>query len=189
MRHRVYGKKLGRNKNERTRLFKGLVQELFLHGSLTTSETKAKSIKGLVDKIINLAKNKNSQRLLQSYFTNKVLEERVAKEIAPKLQDRVSGYTSIVRLGLQEGDRTTYVKMSLIGQEELKPLAKESSKEKKVVSVPPTGSPRFGEAGEAGKRLESNDKRQVASGKSQESVEEVKTKKSKVKKEKEGSSL
>ncbi len=132
MRHRVYGKKLGRNKNERTRLFKGLVQELFLHGSLITSETKAKSIKGLVDKIINLAKNKNSQRLLQAYFTNKALEERVSGEIAPKLDGRVSGYTSMIRLGVQEGDRTTLVKMSIIGQEELKPLGKKEVKKETV---------------------------------------------------------
>lgn len=124
MRHRVYGKKLGRNKNERTALFKGLVQQLVLHGTITTTEAKAKAIKGLVDKIINLAKNKNSQRLLQAYFTNKALQERLVKEIVPKLEDRVSGYTSLIRMGIREGDRTTLVKMSIIGNEDLKPLEK-----------------------------------------------------------------
>ena len=122
MRHRVYGKKLGRNKNERTALFKSLVQELFIHGNLTSSETKIKAIKGLVDKIINLAKSKNSKRLLQAYFTNPQLSERLVKEIAPKLSDRTSGYTSSVRLGEREGDRTTLVKLSIIGSEKLKPL-------------------------------------------------------------------
>ncbi len=126
MRHRVYGKKLGRNKNERTALFKSLVQELFLHGSITTTQAKAKSIKGLVDKIITLAKNKNSQRLLQAFFTNKALEERVIKEITPKLGNRVSGYTSLVKMGIREGDRSLMVKMNLIGAEKLKPLEKES---------------------------------------------------------------
>ncbi|MBI4038548.1 50S ribosomal protein L17 [Candidatus Daviesbacteria bacterium] len=122
MRHRVYGSKLGRNKNERVTLFKGLARQLFLHGTIITSESKAKAVKGIIDKIINLAKNKNSQRLLETYFTNRLIQERLIKEIAPKLQNRVSGYTSLVRLGEREGDRTTLVKMSLIGMEELKPL-------------------------------------------------------------------
>lgn len=136
MRHRVYGKKLGRNKNERSALFKSLVQELFLHGSITTTESKAKAIKGLVDKIINLAKNKNSQRLLQSYFANKALRDRLINEITPKLAGRVSGYTGLVRIGVRSGDQTMMVKMSLIGAEELKPIEKVISKasEKKVNS-------------------------------------------------------
>ena len=123
----MYGKKLGRNKNERTALFKSLVQELILHGTITTTQSKAKAIKGLVDKIINLAKNKNSQRLLSAYFTNKLLQERLISEIVPKLGSRVSGYTTTMRVGVREGDRTTVVKMSIIGNENLKPLEKITS--------------------------------------------------------------
>ncbi len=130
MRHRVYGKKLGLDKNGRTALFKSLVQELVLHGTITTSESKAKAIKGLVDKIITLAKSKHSQRLLSAYFVNKDLQERLVKDIVPKLGIRVSGYTSMVRIGTREGDRTTLVKMSIIGSENLKPL-----EEKKVIKT------------------------------------------------------
>ncbi len=124
MRHRVYGKKLGRDKNERTALFKSLVQELILHGTITTSESKAKAIKGLVDKIITLAKSKNTQRLLQVYFSNKLLQERLVKEIVPKLGARVSGFTSMVRIGTRLGDRTTMVKLSIIGSEKIKETKK-----------------------------------------------------------------
>lgn len=129
MRHRVYGKKLGRDKNERTALFKSLVQELVLHGTITTSESKAKAIKGLIDKIITLAKSKNTQRLLSAYFVNKALQERLIKDIVPKLGARVSGFTSMVRMGTREGDRTTLVKLSIIGSENLKPLEKAVKKE------------------------------------------------------------
>ena len=134
MRHRVYGKKLGRNKNERTALFKSLVQELILHGTITTSESKAKAIKGLVDKIINLAKSNNTRRLLQAFLVNKDLQERLVKEIVPKLGSRTSGYTSVMRMGEREGDRTTLVKMSIIGSEELKPLEKQESRIKNLES-------------------------------------------------------
>ncbi len=125
MRHRVYGQKLGRNKNERTALFKSLVQSILIHGTIQTSETKAKAIKGLIDKIINLAKSKNSKRLLGAYLTQKPLQERLIKEIAPKLADRTSGYTSTVKLQSRLGDNTRLVRMSIIGSEKLEPIKKE----------------------------------------------------------------
>ncbi|OGE26450.1 50S ribosomal protein L17 [Candidatus Daviesbacteria bacterium RIFCSPHIGHO2_02_FULL_39_12] len=126
MRHRVYGRKLGRNKNQREGLFKSLVQSLLTHGTITTSEAKAKAIKGMVDRIISLAKNKNTQYLLQSYLVNRDLRERLVKEIIPKLENRVSGFTTLVRIGTRKGDQTTLVKMSIIGNEKLKPLTKKS---------------------------------------------------------------
>lgn len=134
MRHRVYGKKLGRNKDERDTLFKSLAYNLFSHGTIETSQTKAKAIKGLVDKIINLAKSKTSKHLLQSYMPSKLLQERLIKEIAPKMQNRVSGYTSLVRLGKRLGDNTMMVRLSLIGMEELKPVRKVISEKGKVKS-------------------------------------------------------
>ena len=133
MRHRLYGKHLGRNKDERDVLFKNLVQSLILHGSIQTSEAKAKAIKGLIDKIINLAKSKTSQRLLQAYLINESLRERLIKEILPKLENRVSGYTSLIRLGRRLGDNTMVVKMSLIGAESLKPLEKVTGDKKQVI--------------------------------------------------------
>ncbi len=125
MRHRVYGKHLGRNKDQRKTLFKGLIYSLFSHGTIQTSEVKAKAIKGLVDKVINLAKDKDTYGQVQSFINDKFLRERLIKEIIPQLGKRTSGYTSVVKLGNRLGDQTMMVKMSLIGAEELKPIAKE----------------------------------------------------------------
>lgn len=123
MRHKVYGKHLGRDKDQRATLFKGLVQQLFIHGSIQTSEAKAKAIKGLVDKVINLAKNK------------KIYRFGLTKEILPKLGSRTSGYTSLVKLGTRLGDQAMMVKMSLIGAERLSvPSSQLSDKSKSVVS-------------------------------------------------------
>ena len=149
MRHRVYGRHLGRDKNQRQALFKSLVHSLFTYGTIQTSEAKAKAIKGLVDKIITLAKDKNSKRLLQSYFTSKALQDRVIKEVAPKLSDRQSGYTSLVKLGTQQGDRTMVVKMSLIGMEKMEPVKsaksapiKSESKDEKKDKIIKTKAPK-----------------------------------------------
>ncbi|MBI2338000.1 50S ribosomal protein L17 [Candidatus Daviesbacteria bacterium] len=147
MRHRVYGKHLGRNKDERDNLFKGLAQALFTHGTIQTSQSRAKAIKGLVDKIINLAKDKKQTNKLQSVLTNKILRERLVTEIAPKMDNRTSGYTRVVRMGTRSGDQTTMVRMSLIGAEELKPIKKEVSKEEKVKTSDSVGT-KVSEVGE-----------------------------------------
>lgn len=134
MRHRVYGKHLGRNKDQRRSLFKGLVYSLFFSGTIQTSEAKAKAIKGLVDKIINSAK-KNPKSIPQD------LQELVGR-IIPKLGARTSGFTTVVRVGTRLGDQTMMVKMSLIGAEGMKPLEKGSTvateankKEKKTIKA------------------------------------------------------
>lgn len=123
MRHRVYGKHLGRNKDQRDNLFRGLVQALLTHGTIRTSETKAKAIKPLIDKIINSAKDKQKNQL-QSFLTDKNLQDRLVKEIIPKLGSRTSGYTATIRMGTRPGDQTTMVRMSLVGTEKLKPIEK-----------------------------------------------------------------
>lgn len=56
MRHRVYGKKLGRNKNQRQALFKSLVRELKLHGSIKTSLAKAKAASSQVSDRFSIVK-------------------------------------------------------------------------------------------------------------------------------------
>lgn len=126
MRHRVYGRHLGRNIDERERLFKGLVSELFLHGTIQTSSAKAKAIKGLVDKVINFAKKKNFNNL-SKLVTDKNLQERLIKDIVPKMGTKTSGFTSLERIGARLGDQTMMVKMSLIGAEQLKSMEKVTS--------------------------------------------------------------
>ncbi|OGE29322.1 50S ribosomal protein L17 [Candidatus Daviesbacteria bacterium RIFCSPHIGHO2_01_FULL_40_11] len=135
MRHRVYGKHLGRNKDQRKTLFKGLVYSLLSHGTIQTSEAKAKAIKGLVDRIINSAKEnpKLPGHLVQSFVSDKALQKRLTDEVLPKLGTKSSGFTRMVRLGTRLGDQTTMVRMSLIGSEELKPISKDKvSREERV---------------------------------------------------------
>lgn len=105
MRHKVYGKHLGRNKNERTALFKNLIGSLILHGSITTTEAKAKAIKGLVDKVINRP---------QTFSLSKKIQDKLIKEVVPALKSRTSGYTSLIKLGPRKGDGAMMVKMSLL---------------------------------------------------------------------------
>lgn len=116
MRHRVYGKHLSRDKNQRTALFRSLVRDLFLHESIKTTEPKARAIKGLIDTLIVKGKKKDSAslRVLTSFLVQPELIKKLMEDIAPRYSDRPSGFTTMVRLGSRLGDGAMIVKMSLM---------------------------------------------------------------------------
>lgn len=139
MRHRVYGKHLGRNKNQRTALFKGLVRSLILHESIQTTAPKSKAIKGLVDKLIVKGKDKSnaSVNFIKSILPHEEVMKKLIEDIAPRFKDRNSGFTQVARLGVRQGDGAMMVKMSLIsdqiGKSEIKKEKAEEKVEKKAV--------------------------------------------------------
>ncbi|MDO8619343.1 MAG: 50S ribosomal protein L17 [Candidatus Daviesbacteria bacterium] len=114
MRHRVYGKKLGLDKDERQALFKSLVRSLFISESIETTEAKAKAIKGLVDKLINQAKSPATRKLVSQFLSDKKISEKLVKDLTPRLSNRISGYTSMIKMGRRMGDNSMVVKMSLL---------------------------------------------------------------------------
>lgn len=115
MKHNVYGKRLGRDKNQRNALFRGLIRSLILSGSIETTQAKAKAIKGEVDRLISQSrKNSNSgQKQVQSYVTQSELAQKLFKEIGPGYSQRTSGFTKMVRLGKRLGDGAMMVRISL----------------------------------------------------------------------------
>lgn len=123
MRHRIYGKKLGRNRNERKALFRNLVHSLILHRQIETTQAKAKAIKGLIDRIIIQAKSPNTKRLVSQFLASKNIEEKLNNEILPKIGSRQSGFTTITKLGKRLGDNSLMVQMRMLleeGKEEVK---------------------------------------------------------------------
>ncbi len=148
MRHRVYGRHLSRSKNQRTALFKGLVQSLILSEQIQTTEAKAKAIKGVVDKIITQAKSPATRRLVWQFLIKKEAQEKLIKEIVPRFGSRNSGFTSVTRLGKRKGDGAMMVSMRLLLEareagEKVSKKSKESkeSKESKVKEIPVTSKP------------------------------------------------
>ncbi len=129
MRHRVKGVKLGRDTAQRKSLFKNLLTALFVHGEIQTTETKAKAIKGIADKLVSRAQSGTlpARRLISRFFGTRIVANRLVDEVAPAMKDRQSGFTRIVRLGKRMGDDSMMVKMELI----TKPVKKEEVKPEK----------------------------------------------------------
>lgn len=138
MNHRVFGRKLSRSKDERRRLFGGLVGDLFIHGSVKTTIAKAKSVQGMVDKLITTAKKgtQASYRRVLGILNNGKLAHQLMGDAKTRFSSRTSGYTRIIRVGRRVGDAADVVILSLVDavvpSEVVTP--KPSVKEKKSVA-------------------------------------------------------
>lgn len=136
MKHRVKGKKLNRNTNQRQALFKSLIRSLVLEGEIVTTYAKAKSIQGTVDKLITKARQNTlaSRRDIQAFFNQKQVTNRLVDHLTPQFTSRTSGYTRLVRLDRRRGDNTLTVKLSFT--DPLTPPKLATSPAKKVPTKP-----------------------------------------------------
>ena len=135
MRHKKKGKKLNRNTNQRKALFRNLISSFIIHEEIKTTESKAKAIRRLVDKLIVKAKigSLHIRRQILSFLPNKKAVNKLVDEIAPRFKNRVSGFTKLKRIGQRRGDRAMIVKMEIVKSAEKTAKAKTTKKADKKV--------------------------------------------------------
>jgi large subunit ribosomal protein L17 len=133
MRHRVAGRKFGLPSDQRRALLKGLVRSLFKYDKIVTTETRAKDIKPIAEKLITTAKRNDIQarRLVRKYVDSNVsafssdekgklvgnsdyVPARLFNEIAPRYKNRPGGYCRITKLGARRGDGAPMVLLELV---------------------------------------------------------------------------
>lgn len=121
MRHRVKVNKFNRDTKHRESLFKNLVRALVEHGSITTTEQKAKEVKRLADRLISTAKTDSvhTRRQLHEYFGKRDVVNTLVDKIAPLFPDRTSGFTTLVAAGIRRGDNTRLFSVSLVNMPEV----------------------------------------------------------------------
>src|SRR3989442_16007054 len=101
MRHRNAGYKLGRVTQHRWALFRNLLVALFRHERITTTEAKAKAVRGLADHMVTLAKRENlhARRQALAMIPDTEVVGRLFDTIAARFADRHGGYTRIIKAG------------------------------------------------------------------------------------------
>lgn len=121
MRHRVFGRKLGRTKDERKLLFRNLATELILHGRLKTTVAKAKAVKPLIDKLVTKARKATlSARRELAAVLPKEAALILVNTITPRFQNRTSGFSRIIYIGERSGDHAQMVVLEWTEQEEVR---------------------------------------------------------------------
>lgn len=116
MRHNNKKKTLGRKAQPRKALFRNLAESLVLHGSIKTTEAKAKAIRPVVEKLVTKAKNNTlaARREIQKVlFTDKAIR-KLMSEVAPKYQTRNGGYTRITKMMVRKNDAAKMAKIEFV---------------------------------------------------------------------------
>lgn len=139
MRHRVAGRKFGLPSDQRRALLKGLVRSLFAYDKIITTETRAKDVKPIAEKLITTAKvnDIHSRKLVRKYIDSSVsafkkdpatgkitsnpdyVPARLFDVIAPRYANRPGGYTRITKIGARRGDAAPMVMLELVEGEEI----------------------------------------------------------------------
>jgi large subunit ribosomal protein L17 len=133
MRHRVAGRHLSRTSEHRLALRRNLVASLFEHETISTTQEKAKEVRGFAEKLITLAKKGTlpARRRAIAMLNNRAIyaEEdgkmvrkgtvvgKLFSEIGPRYLDRAGGYTRIIKLSkCRLGDGGKLVLLQLVEQ-------------------------------------------------------------------------
>jgi large subunit ribosomal protein L17 len=128
MRHRNYGSKLGRQPAHRRATLRNLVTNVIERERITTTLTRAKAARPLVERMITLGKRDtlHSRRQASSFLMTPVATKKLFADIAPRFSDRAGGYTRIISIGFRLGDGAQLAILELLGSK----LKKKEKKEK-----------------------------------------------------------
>ncbi len=158
MRHRKKSERFSRPRAQKKALVKSLVRAMVINERITTITSRAKYLRGEIDRLITLAKKGTlaGKRLAYRVLEDHKLVKKLFDDIGPRFSAKGGsasggkeingGYTRVLRLGNRKGDGaslsivelTKRVKKKKIHKKkEGKVEVKEVSKEEKGEKVPP----------------------------------------------------
>ena len=123
------GPRLGGGPAHERLLLANLAAALFTHRSIQTTETKAKRLRPLAERLITFAKrgDLHARRRVLSIISDKGVVHELFTEIAPLVAEREGGYTRIIKTGYRKGDNAPMAVIELV----LEPVSKKPASSKK----------------------------------------------------------
>lgn len=133
MRHLKSGTKLNRTASHRKALLRNMVTSLFEHEKIVTTDTKAKALRPLAERMITLAKrgDLHAMRQAMAVITKKQVVYKLFGEIKDRYMEVSGGYTSIVKIGIRRGDAAPLSAIELVDFEARRKAEKKSRKKAK----------------------------------------------------------
>ena len=110
------GPRLGGGPAHERLLLRNMATSLFLHGRIETTETKAKRLRPLAERLVTFAKRGDlaSRRRVLAQLMDKTAVHKLFAEVAPLVADRPGGYTRITKLGFRKGDNAPIAVIELV---------------------------------------------------------------------------
>jgi large subunit ribosomal protein L17 len=105
-----------------------MATSLFKHGKITTTETKAKRLRPVAERLVTFAKrgDLHARRRVMQQITDKSVVHELFANVAPLVADRQGGYTRITKLGYRKGDNAPLALIELV----LEPVAPKNATKK-----------------------------------------------------------
>ena len=110
------GPRLGGGPAHERLLLRNMATSLIKHGKITTTETKAKRLRPLAERLVTFAKrgDLHARRRVMTMITDKSVVHELFTNIAPQVADRQGGYTRITKLGFRKGDNAPLALIELV---------------------------------------------------------------------------
>jgi large subunit ribosomal protein L17 len=110
------GKRLGGSPAHQRLILANLATSLFEHGRITTTETKARMLRPVAEKLITKAKrgDLHNRREVLKTVRDKSVVHTLFTEIAPTFAERPGGYTRITKIGPRKGDNAPMAVIELV---------------------------------------------------------------------------
>ncbi len=138
MRHLKGRRKLNRSGSHRVAMLRNMVTALLRHEQITTTDTRAKEIRPIAERVITLAKRVQLEQLTQGsedeqqkavaqrvhgfrlarrWVNDREVLQKVFDVYGVRYRDRNGGYTRIIKLGFRPGDNAPMSLIQLVEEE------------------------------------------------------------------------
>ena len=104
------GPRLGGSPAHERLILANLATQLFEHGKITTTETKAKRLRPYAEKLVTKAKQGtlHARREVMKVVRDKDVVHKLFAEIGPSFETRNGGYTRIIKTAPRKGDNAPW---------------------------------------------------------------------------------
>ena len=132
MHHGKAGSKLGRTSSHKEAMLRNMVTSIIKHEHIRTTDSKAKELKKLAEKMITLGKkgSLHARRQALAVVRDKDMVGKLFGELTERYRNRAGGYTRIVKTGYRYGDNAPVSILEFIVDEKKKEKAKPKTKSK-----------------------------------------------------------
>ena len=138
MRHGKAGKKLGRTSSHRKAMLRNMVTSLFKYEKIQTTDSKAKELRKVADKMVTLGKrgDLHARRQALSYVRDSEIVGKLFSDLSERFRERNGGYTRIVKTGFRVGDNAPMSVIELTAEvKKAKSKAKSKGKKKAAAAA------------------------------------------------------
>lgn len=110
------GPRLGGGPAHERLMLNQMASQLFEHKRIQTTETKAKRLQPVAERLVTFAKrgDLHARRRVMRQILDKSVVHELFTEIAPLVENREGGYTRIIKTGFRKGDNAPLAVIELV---------------------------------------------------------------------------